>query len=57
MRQNGHGTEFTDRYARTRADYDLTPAKPVIDGEPIYEDHPVSFDAKKRRTTTAWFQG
>ena len=47
MRQNGHVTEFTDRYARTRADYDRTPIKPVIDGEPIYEDHPISFDAKK----------
>jgi hypothetical protein len=47
MRQNGHVTEFTGRYDRTRADYDHTPVKPVIDGEPIYEDHPVSFDAKK----------
>ena len=47
MRQNGHVTEFTGRYEMTRADYDRTPAKPVLDGEPIYEDHPVSFDAKK----------
>ena len=47
MRQNGHVAEFTGRYTQTRVDYDRTPAKPVIDGEPIYEDHPVSFDAKK----------
>ncbi|HYN01950.1 MAG TPA: glycoside hydrolase family 140 protein [Vicinamibacteria bacterium] len=47
MRQNGHVAEFTGRYDATRADYDRTPAKPVIDGEPIYEDHPVSFDAAK----------
>ncbi|MEN6428787.1 MAG: glycoside hydrolase family 140 protein [Phycisphaerales bacterium] len=47
MRQNGHVAEYTGRYDGTRADYDRTPAKPVIDGEPIYEDHPVSFDAKK----------
>ena len=47
MRQNGHVAEFTGRYDTTRADYDRTPAKPVIDGEPIYEDHPVSFDAAK----------
>jgi hypothetical protein len=47
MRQNGHVTEFTGRYDQTRADYDRTPTKPVLDGEPIYEDHPVSFDAKK----------
>jgi hypothetical protein len=47
MRQNGHTTEFTGRYEQTRLDYDRTPSKPVLDGEPIYEDHPVSFDAKK----------
>jgi len=47
MRQNGHVAEFTGRYDGTRADYGRTPVKPVMDGEPIYEDHPVSFDAKK----------
>jgi hypothetical protein len=47
MRQNGHVPEFTGRYDQTRVDYDRTPIKPVLDGEPIYEDHPVSFDAKK----------
>ncbi len=47
MRQNGHGAEFTGRYDKTRADYDRTPVKPVLDGEPIYEDHPVSFDPQK----------
>jgi hypothetical protein len=46
MRQNGHVAEFTGRYDQTRLDYDRTPVKPVIDGEPIYEDHPVSFNAK-----------
>jgi hypothetical protein len=47
MRQNGHSAEFTGRYDQTRVDYDRTPVKPVLDGEPIYEDHPVSFDPKK----------
>ena len=47
MRQNGHVAEFTGRYDTTRQDYDRLPIKPVLDGEPIYEDHPVSFDAKK----------
>ena len=47
MRQNGHVAEFTGRYDQTRVDYDRTPIKPVLDGEPIYEDHPVSFDAKR----------
>ncbi len=46
MRQNGHGTEFTNRYENTRADYDRRPVKPVIDGEPIYEGHPIAFNAK-----------
>ncbi len=47
MRQNGHVAEFTGRYDSTRKDYDRTPVKPVIDGEPIYEGHPVSFKAKE----------
>ena len=46
MRQNGHVVEFTGRYDQTRTDFNLTPVKPVLDGEPIYEDHPVSFNAK-----------
>jgi hypothetical protein len=47
MRQNGHVTEFNPRYELTRADYERTPIKPVLDGEPIYEDHPISFRAKE----------
>ena len=47
MRQNGHAAEFTGRYDQTRADYDRAPIKPVLDGEPIYEDHPVSFEGKR----------
>lgn len=47
MRQNGHVAEFTGRYDQTRVDYDRTPVKPVLDGEPIYEDHPVSFEPNK----------
>ncbi|MGZ8900994.1 MAG: glycoside hydrolase family 140 protein, partial [Limisphaerales bacterium] len=47
MRQNGHVTEFNARYSQTKADYDKAPTKPVIDAEPIYEDHPISFNAKE----------
>lgn len=47
MRQNGHALEFTGRYDKTREDYDHTPPKPVLDGEPIYEDHPVAFQASR----------
>lgn len=47
MRQNGHGVEYTGRYDETRADYDRTPILPVLDAEPVYEGHPVAFNAKK----------
>lgn len=43
MRQNGHAADFNNgRYEMTRADYDRTPVKPVLDGEPLYEDHVVA---------------
>lgn len=45
LRQNGHEQTFNPRYAQTRADYDLKPVKPVLDGEPLYEDHPIAFKA------------
>jgi hypothetical protein len=45
MRQNGHAIDFSERYVKTRADYDRRPVKPVLDGEPVYEDHPVNFKA------------
>jgi hypothetical protein len=44
MRQNGHQAEFNGTYDKTHADYLKSPTKPVIDGEPIYEDHPISFN-------------
>ncbi len=47
MRQNGHVAEYTGRYDQTRADYDRQPTKPVLDGEPLYEDHPLSFKPKE----------
>jgi hypothetical protein len=47
MRQNGHGAEYTGHYSQTRADYDRKPVKPVLDGEPIYEDHPVAFNPER----------
>jgi hypothetical protein len=53
MRQNGHMIEYGDRYSKTLQDYQLKPIKPVIDGEPVYEDHPVSFAADKNGHTVA----
>lgn len=46
MFQTGHCRE-TDLYNKIQAVYNLSPTKPVIDGEPIYEDHPVCFNAKE----------
>jgi len=45
MRQNGHDAEYTAAYAATIDDYRREPTKPVLDGEPLYEGHPVSFRA------------
>jgi len=44
MRQNGHSNSYTERYYMTLHDYQLQPAKPVLDGEPLYEDHPINFN-------------
>lgn len=37
MIQSGHKSMFYDNYRIIERDYNLTPTKPVIDGEPIYE--------------------
>jgi hypothetical protein len=44
MFQNGHCRDVPvwDRISR---DYNLTPTKPAMDGEPLYEDHPICFNA------------
>jgi len=47
MRQNGHNADYTGSYSKTADDYALQPTKPVIDGEPLYEDHPLSFNAPR----------
>jgi len=44
MRQNGHGANFWS-YQNTERDYAGQPVKPVLDGEPIYEGHPIEFNA------------
>ena len=46
MHQTGHCAN-QPTYQLIAADYDLTPPKPVIDGEPLYEDHPNCFNAKE----------
>ena len=48
MNQNGHGIPGKAApWERLTSDYNLTPVKPVLDGEPLYEDHPLGFRAKE----------
>jgi hypothetical protein len=48
MHQTGHGlAEKVMSWARIAKDYERTPFKPVLDGEPLYEDHPLAFRAKE----------
>jgi hypothetical protein len=42
MWQSGHG-RHRDNYASIAQDYARTPVKPVLDGEPGYEDHKAGF--------------
>lgn len=53
MRQNGHSLSYTERYYMTLNDYNLSPAKPVIDAEPIYEDHPINFKPDQNGHSTS----
>ena len=53
MRQNGHN-HWAETYKMTHSDWNRNdPVKPVLDGEPIYEDHPVAFDAGRRGHSVA----
>ena len=52
MRQNGHG-DRTKTWQRIAEDYARQPVKPVLDGEPLYEDHPIGFDAANQGYSNA----
>ncbi len=43
MYQSGHAFRFNDVYNYAKHDLSLQPAKPVVDGEPAYEDIAVKF--------------
>ncbi|MDQ3856402.1 MAG: glycoside hydrolase family 140 protein [Chloroflexota bacterium] len=43
MLQSGHAAWNTPNYEAIAADYCRAPAKPCLDGEPCYEDHPVNW--------------
>lgn len=53
MNQTGHCRD-ADIYTKITHDYKLTPVKPTMDGEPIYEDHPVCFNAKENGYSDAY---
>jgi hypothetical protein len=53
MFQNGH-CRNTPVYDRIQTAYNMTPVKPVLDGEPLYEDHPVCFNAADLGTSSAY---
>lgn len=50
MQQNGHCYDV-DVWDRIQREYNLTPTKPIIDGEPLYDEHPVCFDRAKHGTS------
>jgi hypothetical protein len=53
MHQNGHCRD-TPVYDHITASYNQTPTRPTMDAEPIYEDHPVCFNAKDLGTSNAY---
>jgi len=50
MMQSGHSAKDLNNYNQIFKDYSLKPAKPCMDGELCYEDHPVNWDPKN-----GWF--
>ncbi|GAB3705479.1 glycoside hydrolase family 140 protein [Spirosoma flavus] len=53
IHQNGH-CRFTPMYDHITYSYNLQPTRPTMDAEPIYEDHPVCFNAKDLGTSNAY---
>lgn len=53
MFQNGH-CRNTAVYDKIQRVYNMKPVKPVMDAEPIYEDHPVCFNARDLGTSNAY---
>lgn len=47
MFQSGHGEIDNPNYRMTLRDYRRLPVKPVLDGEPRYEDHPINWQPQR----------
>lgn len=52
-RQSGHNQRF-DSNAQILGDFDRKPAKPILELEPLYEDHPLEFNPDNEGHSTAW---
>lgn len=50
MQQNGHAYDYNVWEVVTR-DYNMQPTKPVIDGEPLYDEHPIDFKREENGTS------
>ncbi len=53
MIQSGHGELNTPNYKTIIANYQRTPTKPTLDGEPNYEDIPIGFNPENGWFTAA----
>jgi hypothetical protein len=53
MFQTGHCRDEA-MYNKIQTVYNMQPVKPVMDAEPIYEDHPVCFNVKELGTSNAF---
>jgi len=52
MHQTGHCYE-NNRHIKITWDYNLTPTKPTLDGEPLYEEHPLCFNIYEHGVSNA----
>ncbi len=43
MLQSGHDAKDNPNWAMLAHDYNLQPTRPILDGEPNYEDHPINW--------------
>ncbi|GGM94059.1 hypothetical protein GCM10010967_29020 [Dyadobacter beijingensis] len=53
MFQTGHCRD-TPVYDNIQRSYNRTLVKPVLDAEPVYEDHPICFNVKENGTSSAY---
>jgi len=47
MMQSGHAREDLEVWEWTERDFNKKPYRPILDGEPSYEDHPINWQASK----------